>query len=139
LNFFALEVRRSGGGPEDFDFLFDGGEVLVPCGECGFAVGGEGGGEAVGVGEFVVGAEFGGGAGQVESGVDEFDGELAYIFEDFAGDAGAVGATRGGVDFAPVDYGHEELAFAGNAEMEEFLDLAGAGANFEEGDERAGV
>ena len=50
-------------------------------------MGGQGGGEGVGVGEFVVGAEFGGGAGEVQAGVDEFDGELADIFDDFAGDA----------------------------------------------------
>jgi len=31
---------RLGGGPEDFDFLFDGGEVLVAGGQGGFAVGG---------------------------------------------------------------------------------------------------
>jgi hypothetical protein len=38
----------------------------------------------------VVGTEFGGRAGQVEGGVDDFDGELTYVFDDFARDAGAV-------------------------------------------------
>ncbi len=91
-------------------------------------MGGQGGGEAVGIGEFVVGAEFGGGAGQVEVGVDDFDGELTHVFDDFARNAGAVGAPCGIVDFAPVDYRHEQLPFACNAEMDEFLDLLRAGA-----------
>ncbi len=41
----------------------------------------------------MVGAEFGGRAGQVEGGVDDFDGEMGNVFDDFARDAGAVGAT----------------------------------------------
>jgi len=51
----AAQLR---GGPEDIDLFFDGGEVLVAGGEGGFAEGGEGGGETVGVGELVMGAEF---------------------------------------------------------------------------------
>jgi len=47
-----------GGGPENIELFFDGGEVLVAGGEGGFAEGGEGGGETVGVGELVMGAEF---------------------------------------------------------------------------------
>ena len=50
---------------------------MVAGGERGFAVSGQGGCEAVGVGEFVFGAKFGGGASQVEIGFDDFDGELA--------------------------------------------------------------
>jgi len=76
--------------PEDVDLFFKGGEVLVACREGGFAVGSQGGGETVGIGELVVGAEFGGGVGQVEVGVDDFDGELTHIFDDFARDAGAM-------------------------------------------------
>ena len=38
------------------------GEVFVAGGKRGFVVGGEGGGEAVGIGEFVIGAEIGGSA-----------------------------------------------------------------------------
>ena len=47
-------------------------------------MGGEGGGEAVGVGEFVVGAEFGGGAGQVEGvGLVGADGAVEDFSSDF--------------------------------------------------------
>jgi len=42
-------------------------EVSVAGGEGGFAMGGEGGGEAVDVGKLVPGAKFGGGARQFES------------------------------------------------------------------------
>ena len=102
-------------------------------------MGGEGGGEGVGIGELVIGAEFGREAGQVEVGVDDFDGELCKVFGDFAGDAGAMGAPGGVVDFAPVDDGHEQLAFASDAEMDDFLDFVRAGTVFEEGHEGAGV
>ena len=94
------------GGPENVELFFDGSEIVIAGGEGSFAVGGESGGEAVDVGELVIGAEFGSYAGQVEIGSDDFDGKLCNVFEDFAGDAGAVGAPSGIVDFAPVDDGH---------------------------------
>jgi hypothetical protein len=87
----------------------------------------------------VVGAEFGGEAGQVEIGGDEFDGELCNIFDDFAGDAGAMGAPSGIVDFAPVDNGHQQVASAGDGEMDEVLNFVRAGTIFEEGHESARV
>jgi hypothetical protein len=59
---FCLRLRRLRDCPENVEVFFDGGEVLVACRWGGFAVGGQGGGEGVGVGEFVAGAEFGGGA-----------------------------------------------------------------------------
>jgi len=69
-------------------FFLDGGELFVAGGEGGLAIGGQGSGEAAGIRELVVGAEFGGEAGQLEIGVDDIDGELAYVFEDLAGYAG---------------------------------------------------
>lgn len=57
-----IPLLRLGARPENVDLFFDGGEVFVAGGEGGFAVDGEGGGEAVGIGEFVIGAEIGGGA-----------------------------------------------------------------------------
>jgi len=117
----------------------DGSEVAVAGGEGGFAVGGECGGEAVGVGEFVIGAEFGGEAGEVEIGGDELDGELADVLNDFAGDAGAVGAPGGVIDFAPIHDGHEQVAFAGDGEMNEVFDFVRARTVFKEGHEGAGV
>lgn len=48
--------------PEDVEILFDVGEILVAGGEGGFAIGSEGGGKAIGIREFVFGAEFGCGA-----------------------------------------------------------------------------
>jgi len=96
-------------------------------------VGGEGGGEAVGVGELAIGAEFGGGAREVEVGFDEFDGELGNVFDNFAGGAGAMGPLGGIVDFAPVDDGHEEVELAGYGLLKEGFDFAGTGAVFEEG------
>jgi len=81
----------------------------------------------------VIGAEFGGGAGEVEVGGDEGDGELGDVVENFAGDAGSFGAPDGVVNLAPVEDGHEELALAGDCEMNEFFDFIGAGAVLEEG------
>ena len=106
---------------------------MVAGGEGGLALGSQDGSEAVGIGEFVIGAEFGGGAGEGEIGFDDFDGELCNVFDDFAGDAGAVGAPGGIVDFAPVDHGHEEVELAVYGLLEEGFDFGGAGTVFEEG------
>jgi len=62
--------------------------------------GGQGGGEAVGVGEGGLRTKFGCGGGQVEVGGD-FDGELGEVFDDFSGCAGAFAAPGGVIDFAP--------------------------------------
>jgi len=112
---------------------------LVAGGEGGLALGSQGGSEAVGIGESVIGAKFGGGARQVEAGFDDFDGELRNVLDDFTGDAGAVGAPSGVVDFAPVDHGHEEVELAGYGLLEKGFDFGGAGAVFEEGHYSAGV
>jgi hypothetical protein len=53
-------------GPENVEFFFDACEISVAGGESGFAMGGEGSGEIVGVGEFVFSTKFGRAAGQVE-------------------------------------------------------------------------
>jgi hypothetical protein len=58
-------------GPEDIEPFFDVGEVAVAGGEGGFARDGEGGGETVGVREFVLRTEFGGSTGQVDVGVHD--------------------------------------------------------------------
>src|SRR5690348_834466 len=127
------------GGPEDFDFLFDGGKVVVAGGERGFAVSGQGGCETVCVGEFVFSAKFGGGASQVKASFDDFDGELAQVFKDLAGDAGAMGAPGGIVHFAPINDGHRELTFACDAELDKVFDLVRAETVFEKGHDGAGV
>ena len=54
--------------------------------------GGPGGGEAVGIGKLLLGTEFGREAGQVEVGINEFDGELGNLFDDLTGDTGDMGA-----------------------------------------------
>src|SRR5260370_6456042 len=107
----ACSVRNDGclmlGGPEDVEFFFDVGEVLVAGGEGRFALEGESGGETIGVRQFVLGAKFGGGAGQFEVGVDNFQGELSDVLDDFPSDAGAFGAPGGVVHFAPIHHGHQ--------------------------------
>jgi hypothetical protein len=57
------------------------------------AVGGQGGGETVGVGEFVVGVEFGGLLGEVVGGEDGVDGETGDLGDDFLGGGGALGES----------------------------------------------
>ncbi len=44
------------GDPEEVELLFDVGEVSVAGGERGFTNGGEGGGETIGIGQFMFGA-----------------------------------------------------------------------------------
>src|SRR5260370_3623494 len=72
-------------------------------------------------------------------GVHDLQRELGDVFEDFACDAGALGPPGGVVHFAPIHHGHEQLAFAFDAQANQFLDLLSTGAVFEEGHERAGV
>src|SRR5467141_3795220 len=68
------QIRTSGGGvgstgPKEVEVAFEFGEVGVAGGEGGFAIGGEGGGEAVGVGQLVVGVQLGGEFGEFVAGV----------------------------------------------------------------------
>jgi hypothetical protein len=100
---------------------------------------GEGCGEGVDVGEFVFGAQFGGEAGQLEIDVNEFQGELGDVFEDFTGDSRALGSPCGIVDLTPIHNGHEQLAFPIDGQSDQVFDFFGAGAVFEKGDEGAGV
>jgi len=79
-------------GPEEVELFFDEGEVFVAGGERGFARDGEGGGETVGVGEFLFGSEFGGTASQFQVGGDDLQRKLGDVLDDLAGDAGAFGA-----------------------------------------------
>jgi hypothetical protein len=74
--------------------IFDVGEVLVAGGERGFASGREGGGEAIGVEQFVLGTEFGRAARQFEIGVADFQRELGNVFRDFHFDARSLGAPK---------------------------------------------
>lgn len=57
------DVKSQLQGPDEVEFFLDVRQVFVADGERSFALGGEGGGETVGIGKFVVGAEFGGEAG----------------------------------------------------------------------------
>src|SRR6266436_965669 len=94
----ATLTQNTGGGsnrPEDVELFLDVGEIFVARGEGGFALEGEGGGETVGVREFVLGAEFGGGMRQVGIGVHNLQRELGDILNDIPGDAGALGAPCG--------------------------------------------
>jgi len=118
---------------------FEFGEVGVAGGEGGFAIGGQGGGEAVGVGEFMAAMELGCEFGEFVAGVDQFDGQLRDVGGDLAGHAGPFGAPDGIIDLAPVDYAHQELAFAFGGVRDELFDFGGAGTAVEESHEGAGV
>src|SRR6266481_10129836 len=97
-SFRCNTYTKHGGGsnrPEDVELFLDVGEIFVARGEGGFALEGEGGGETVGVREFVLGAEFGGGMRQVEIGVHDFERDLGDVLDGFAGHAWAFGAPSG--------------------------------------------
>ena len=109
----------------------DGGEVVIAGGEGGFAPGGERDGETVGIGKLVISTKFGGNAREAEIGVNDFDGKLCNVHDDFAGDAGTMGAPGGIVDFAPADDGHKQLTIACDAKMDKLFDLVRARTVFE--------
>src|SRR5450755_39796 len=90
-------------GAADAGLGLDEGEKFVAGGQRGLAFGGQGCREAVGVGEFGAGVEFGGLPGEVVGGGDEVDGELGDFSDDFLSGGGTLGAVDGIVDFAPVD------------------------------------
>ncbi len=125
--------------PEEVELFFDVGGVFVAGGEGGFALEGEGGGEAVDVGEIVVGFEFGSVARELDIRWDQVDRQLGNLRENMVGESGALVAPDGIVHLAPIDDAHEEFALAVEGELNELLDLFGAGTVFEEGHEGAGI
>jgi hypothetical protein len=100
------------GGPEDVELFCDVGEVFVAGGEDSFAIEGEGGGEAVDVGEIVVGFEFGGVARKLNIRWDQVDRQLGNLRENMVGESGALVAPDGLVHLAPIDDAHEKFALA---------------------------
>ena len=58
---------------------------------------------------------------------------------DFASHAGSFGPPDRIIDLAPVDYAHQQLAFAFGGARDQLFHLGGAGAAVEEGHEGAGV
>ena len=88
---------------------------------------GEGGGEAVGVGEVVVGLKFGGDAREFQIGGNKGNGELSDSRDEVPRKPRALIAPDGVIEFAPVDDGHEEVAFAVGSKLQEALDFVGAG------------
>ena len=125
--------------PEEVELFFDVGGVFVAGGEGGFAPEGEGGGEAVDVGEIEVGFEFGSLARELDIRWDQMDRQLGNLFENLPGDSRALVAPDRTVHLAPIDDAHEEFALAVEGELNELLDLFGAGTVFEEGHEGAGI
>ncbi len=120
------------GGPKDVELFSDVGEILVAGGERGFAMDSEGGGETIGIGQPMLGAglfrmQLGGAARQFEVGVHDFQRELGDVLKNFARDPGSLGAPGGVIHFAPIHHGHQQLAFAFDAQANQLLDLFRAG------------
>ena len=126
-------------GPEDVELLLDAGEIFVAGGESGFALEGEGGGEAVHVGEMEGGFEFGGEAREFDIGGYQLDRQLRNLRKKMASDSGALVAPDGIVDFAPIHNAHKEFALAIDGELKEMLDLFSARTVGRKGHEGAGV
>ncbi len=104
---------------EDGEFFLKKGEVGVGGDEGGALEQGEGGGEAVGVGEFVLSFEFGGEAGLFEFGGDDGYWKVGDLLDDVVGDAGTVGTPNGVVSFAPVNHAHQQSRFSVGGLMEQ--------------------
>jgi len=102
-------------------------------------MGGEGGGEAVDVGEIEIGFEFGGVACEVDIRWDQMDRQLGNLRENMPGDSRALVAPDRIIDLAPIDDAHEEFALAIDGELDELLDLFGAGTVSRKGHEGASV
>jgi hypothetical protein len=130
---------RELGRPEDVEFFLNGGEVLVAGGEGGFAIEGEGGGEAVDVGEIEVGFEFGSVAREFDVGGDQMDRELGKLLEKMAGESRALVAPHRIVRLAPIDDAHEKFALAVDGKLQELFDLFSAGTVHRKGHDGAGV
>ena len=102
-------------------------------------MGGEGGGEAIGVRELVSRFEFGCAAREFDVGGDQNDGKLSDLDEHLVGEPRALITPNGIVDFAPVDDAHEEFALAVEGEAEKFVDFGGARPVVKECQESTGV
>ena len=87
---------------------------------------GEGGGEAIGVGKFVFGFEFGGEEGLFEIGGDDGYGKVGKFFDDMAGDAGAAAVPDHVIDFTPVHNAHRKRISAIAGKLDEAGDLRSA-------------
>jgi len=127
------------GGPEEVEFFFEAGEVFVAGGERGFAIAGEGGGEAVDVWEIEIGFEFGSVARELDIRWDQMDRQMGYLRENLPGESRALVAPHRIVHLAPIDDAHEEFALAIDGELNELLDLFGAGTVSGKGHDGAGV
>lgn len=103
------------------------------------ALEGEGGGEAVDVGEMVLSFEFGGEASLVEVGGDNRDWQLGNFVEHLARDARVLGAPHGIVKFPPIDDAHEEFCATVARLLQQCGDFCCAGAVFVDGHEGAAI
>jgi hypothetical protein len=112
--------------PKDAEVFFDAGEVSVAGGEGGFAIDGEGGGEAVDVWEIEIGFEFSSVARELDIGRDQMDRQLGNLRENMPGESRALVAPDRIVHLAPIDDAHEEFALPINGELNELLDRFGA-------------
>ena len=115
------------------------GEILVAGGEGGFACEGEGGGEAVDIGEIEVGFEFGSVARELDIRWDEMDRQLGNLREKMPGESRSLVAPDGIVHLAPIDDAHEELTLAIEGELNELFDFFGAGTVSRKSNDGAGV
>ena len=126
-------------GPDDVEPFFDVGEVPVARGERGFASGREGGGKTVDVGEVEIGFEFGGVARELGVRRDQMDRQLGNLREKIARESRTLVAPHGIVHLAPIDRAHEEFALAIESELDELLDLFGAGSVRRKRNDGAGI
>ena len=125
--------------PEDVELFLDACEIAIAGGQSGFAFEGEGGGEGVDVGEIEIGFEFGSVARELGIRWDQMDRQLGNLREQLAGESRALVAPDRIVHLAPIDDAHEEFALASDGELNELLDLFGAGTVSRKGHEGAGV
>ncbi len=126
-------------GPEDGELFFDAGEILIAGGKGGFACEGEGGGETVDVGEIEVGFEFGSVARELDIRWDQMDWQLGKLRENVPCESRALVPPDRIVQLAPIDDGHKEFALAIDGELNELLDLVGAGTVSRKGHDGAGI
>src|ERR1700682_697124 len=140
----SLGPRQTGGtpplhSPEEVELFLDACEIAIAGGQSGFALGGEGGGETVDVGEIEIGFEFGRAARELGLRWDQMDRQLGHLREKMPGNSRALVAPDRIVRLAPIDDAHEEFALAIDGELNELLDLFGAGTVSRKGHEGASV
>lgn len=133
------EPRDRSGQQEEAQFFLEEREIGVGGDEGRVAQESERRSKAIGVGQLVLGFEFGGQARLLEINRNYLNRELGDIFNSFASYAGPATIPNDVVNLAPVDNTEKQPISASMGKLDEAGDLLSARFISEQCDQRAGV